>query len=167
MKYSSVFSFCPHCANKLIEFVSDEIERRRCPQCGWVQYRNPTVGVAVVLIEQRKLLIGHRRDGGWCIPCGHVEWDESIEEAAVREMAEETGLTVRLHEILAVQSNFHDRQQQTVGIWFRGVRESGDLRPGGDLIDLDFCRLENLPSLKFPTDLVVANRLRQTQPDGD
>lgn len=162
MRYPSLFSFCPHCSAGLIEFTSDDVTRRKCPQCGWIQYRNPTVGVAVVLIERRQLLIGDRRDGGWCIPCGHVEWDETIEEAAVREMAEETGLTVRLEEIVAVKSNFHDRELQTVGIWFRGRRESGTLRPGGDLVDLAFAEFENLPPLKFPTDLEVAKSLHQS-----
>jgi 8-oxo-dGTP diphosphatase len=86
-----VFIYCPHCAEELQSFVDERISRRQCLGCGWIQYRNPSVGVAVVLIEEGKLLIGCRRSGGWCIPCGHVEYDENVEGAAVREMAEETG----------------------------------------------------------------------------
>ena len=104
--------------------------------------------------------MGRRRDGGWCIPCGHVEWDETVEEAALREMAEETGLTVILQGTLAVKSNFHNSEQQTVGIWYRGQRYSGTLRPGTDLVEVAFVSAADLPPLKFPTDVEVVAGLR-------
>ena len=159
MQFSSVFKFCPHCAALLEAHLSDNIPRRRCPGCGWIQYRNPTVGVAVVLIEEGKLLLGRRRAGGWCIPCGHVEYDETIEAAAIREMAEETGLAVSLDGIQAVKSNFHDREHQTVGIWFRGRRVSGSLRAGGDLVEVAFAKLGDPMELTFPTDREVVDAL--------
>ena len=142
-------------------FARDGLPRRKCTQCGWMQYRNPTVGVAVAIVEQLRLLIGHRRDGGWCIPCGHVEWDESVEEAARREIAEETGLTVALRGILAVKSNFHKPEEQTVGVWYRGVRTGGVLKAGGDLLEVEFLGLEQIPDLRFPTDREVAHELRR------
>lgn len=146
------FKYCPMCAQSLQPSFKEGRLRFRCPGCGWVHYRNPTVGVAVVLVENERLLLGKRRDGGWCIPCGHVEWDETVEEAARREFLEETGLNVSLDSVLAVHSNFHNPHQHTVGVWYRGVRRGGELRPGGDLLQVDFFPLERLPELKFPTD---------------
>jgi ADP-ribose pyrophosphatase YjhB (NUDIX family) len=160
MHFPSLFTFCPHCAEELRAFDSDGISRRQCPACGWIQYRNPTVGVAAVLVEESRLLIGRRRSGGWCIPCGHVEYDESVEQAAVREMAEETGLDVSLQGILAVKSNFHDPRHQTVGIWFWGQRRGGSLRPGGDLAEAAFVDFTRLPPLRFPTDCEVVEAVR-------
>lgn len=46
--------------------------------------------------EQKVLLVKHKKMGLWVQPGGHVEKDESMEEAAVREVFEETGLTVEL-----------------------------------------------------------------------
>ncbi len=166
MPFSSIFVFCPHCAAELHAFNSDGVARRKCLGCGWVQYRNPTVGVAVVLIDKGKLLIGRRRDGGWCIPCGHVEYDETVQEAAIREMAEETGLVMSLVGVLAVKSNFHDSENQTVGIWFRGRQVSGSLRAGGDLDEVTFAEINSLPELTFPTDREVVSELRQADSSG-
>ena len=54
-------------------------------------------GVAVVLLKNDELLLVKRNgsyEGLWCIPCGHVEYDEDIRVAAKREFKEETGLDV-------------------------------------------------------------------------
>jgi len=155
---SLVYSHCPLCASDLQPSSHGGRLRLRCPNCGWIYYRNPTVGVAVVLLEAGKLLLGRRQDGGWCIPCGHVEWDETVEQAAVREYLEETGLEVDLGDVLAVKSNFHDPERHTVGVWYWGKCRGGELHAGGDLVEVDFFPLESLPELKFPTDReVVAN----------
>lgn len=53
--------------------------------------------------EFKVALIGRINRGGrldWCVPKGHPEGNETIEEAAIREIAEETGLEVRILEHL-------------------------------------------------------------------
>jgi ADP-ribose pyrophosphatase YjhB (NUDIX family) len=89
-----------------------------------------------------------------------VEWDEAVEAAAAREFLEETGLRVALGHVLAVHSNFHNPQQHTVGIWYRGERIGGTLRAGGDLRQVEFFSFERLPPLIFPTDQLVVNKIR-------
>ncbi len=155
------YRFCPRCGTPLEPFHDGERARKRCPACGWVRYRNPTVGVAVILLTEEGLWLGRRREGGWCIPCGHVEWDESIEEAARREMREELGVEVELVGLFAVHSNFHDPDHHTVGVWYLG-RLTGEARPrpGGDLVEVRSFPLEALPPLRFPTDERVVATLR-------
>lgn len=111
-------------------------------------------------MRDSNLLLGRRRDGDWCIPCGHVEWDESTEDAAVREFAEETGLKVELNGVFAVKSNFHNLEKQTVGVWYRGVVQHGTLKAGGDLSEVQFVPLERMPTLAFKTDQEVVDELR-------
>jgi 8-oxo-dGTP diphosphatase len=138
--------------------------RAYCPACGWIHYRNPTAGVAVILQHQGSILLGKRRSGDWCIPCGHVEWDESIQRAAIREAKEELNLEVQLQALYDVHSNFHKPDHQTVGIWF--LAECQDLssaHAGGDLIDLAWFPPGEPPPLAFPTDGLVLKRLEREQ----
>ena len=58
--------------------------------CGAVVYVRGSAGVKYIMIQQR---LGH-----WCFPKGHVENDETEQETALREIREETGLTVRLED---------------------------------------------------------------------
>jgi 8-oxo-dGTP diphosphatase len=138
-----------------------------CRACERVTYRNPAVGVAVVVMRDSRLLLGRRCRGRyakrWCIPCGYVEWDEDIRDAARREMREETGLEVEPGQVYAVHSNFHDRSRQTVGVWFWGTVTGGSLQAGDDLDAVRYFALDQIPELAFPTDAMV---IRSITPEG-
>jgi 8-oxo-dGTP diphosphatase len=158
------FTFCPLCATKLERRRAGDRERGVCPSCSYVQYRNPAVGVAVIVRRGDEVLLGRRAGsyrGQWCIPCGYVEWDEDLRDAARREFEEETGLRVWLGPVYAVHSNFHNPKQHTVGVWFTGEIEGGDLAASDDLDDVRFFPLDALPEdLAFPTDRLVLEQMR-------
>ncbi len=157
--------FCPRCGGRLEGRERGDRVRPHCVDCSRPVFHNPAVGVAVVLQRGNEVLLARRNRsyaGMWCIPCGYVEWDEDIRDAAVREMAEETGLIVQLGEVVAVHSNFHDANQHTVGVWFAGTVLSGDLQPGDDVDTVAWFALDELPdTLAFPTDERVLSDLAQ------
>jgi 8-oxo-dGTP diphosphatase len=162
------FKFCPHCATVLDKRIIHSLERLVCSGCGFVFWQNPIVGVAVIILdEQNRLLLGRRSrgiyEGQWCIPCGYVESDEHVRDAAQREFLEETGLEVQVSEVYTVHSNFHNPKVPTVGIWFRGTIIGGELAASDDLDAVDYVSLasqENHP-LAFPTDELVVAQLRK------
>jgi adenine phosphoribosyltransferase len=130
-----------------------------------VRYRNPVVGVAVVLRDGAgRVLMGRRATGPyaglWCIPCGYVEWEEDVRDAASREILEETGLEVELGEVVAVHSNFHNPKLHTVGIWFAGSILAGEPLPvDGEFTELAYVDPSTPPDLAFPTDRLVLEQL--------
>lgn len=62
------------------------------------------VGVGLYIFnDKNQLLLGLRKsshdNGSWCPPGGHMEFGETIEEAAVRESKEETGLIISTNDV--------------------------------------------------------------------
>jgi ADP-ribose pyrophosphatase YjhB (NUDIX family) len=93
-----------------------------------------------------------------------VEWGEDIREAAVREFREETGLDVRLGDVVAVHSNFHNPKLLTVGTWFRGELVDGRLHAAdGEFDKLDWHDPGGPPELAFPTDALVLEQLARAR----
>lgn len=153
------FVYCPMCSAELETRHMDGHRRMACGSCGFVHYRNPGVGAAVVIRdEEGRLLMVRRgaeasRSGLWAIPAGFVDYGEDVRDAAVRELHEETGLVAELGGVLHVSSNFHDPEKLTVGIWFSGTVVGGTLQPGDDVDDARFFALDELPPLAFDTDV--------------
>ncbi|HEY3403818.1 MAG TPA: NUDIX domain-containing protein [Ohtaekwangia sp.] len=69
----------------------------------------PNVGVGVIIENNEgKILIGKRKGSHspfYSIPGGHLESGETFEEAAIKEIEEETGLTIYAPEVIAVTNN--------------------------------------------------------------
>ena len=155
------YQFCPFCGDRLQPIKKHHRERMYCHRCQWTHYKNPTVGVAVIVLKKNELLLVKRNgsyEGMWCIPCGHVEYDEDVRDAATREFKEETGLDVK-----TVHSNFHDLKNQTVGIWFMGTSIGGKLEAGSDASEVRYFPLDNLPKkMAFPTDILVCEKLKSS-----
>jgi len=61
--------------------------------------KRPLVGVAVIVVKDNRVLLGKRKNAHgadtWAFPGGHLEFNESIEDCAAREVFEETGLSIK------------------------------------------------------------------------
>lgn len=159
------FSYCPKCGGRLSHRSCGDRERLTCSDCGYILYENPVVGVAAIVFnEEGRILLGRRTGsyrGLWCIPCGYVEYDEDVYDATVREFKEETGLDIIISGIFTVQSNFHNPEAHTVGIWFRAEVAGGELKARGDLDEVGYFDLSSTPPLAFPTDALVVKKLQE------
>jgi len=85
-----------HCPNCGIQY-SETVWPRTCNGCHSQQWkRTDVVAVCLVPVHDRdkvSYFIGER-GVGYALPGGFVEFDETVEQAAIREMEEETGLTI-------------------------------------------------------------------------
>lgn len=93
----------------------------------------PKVGVGVVVVKEGKVLLGKRKnahgEGTWSFPGGHLEYQETWAECAIRETHEETGLSIKNVRFGTVTNDiFYAEQKHYVTIIMLSDYESGDLR---------------------------------------
>jgi ADP-ribose pyrophosphatase YjhB (NUDIX family)/L-amino acid N-acyltransferase YncA len=107
------------------------------------------VGAGTLVEEDGRIVLVKRgiqpRSGRWGLPAGHVEADESAEEAAVRETLEETGMHVALDELLGVYSYVDRLDRRGVLILYSAHVVGGVLRAGDDAMEAAFFAPDELP----------------------
>jgi ADP-ribose pyrophosphatase YjhB (NUDIX family) len=158
------FRFCPLCATLLQTKTEEGIKRKYCPKCGFVHYLNPTPGAAVIIEEKGKVLLIRRKfdpwKGLWQCPAGFIEWDETPQEAAIRETEEEAGVKVKLTGIFDVRLITEDPRENIVIIFFKGEIVEGIPRSGDDAEEVAWFPLDNLPKFGSRQHKIVLEKLK-------
>jgi 8-oxo-dGTP diphosphatase len=125
----------------------------------------PVVGVGGVVIEQGRALLIRRGNepllGEWSIPGGTLELGETLEEGVARELLEETGLTVRVTELIEVFDRIYldsvaGPSEGKKGPRFHYVivdylceRVAGEAMAGSDVTDVVFASEGELDKFKL------------------
>lgn len=101
--------------------------------------------------KARLLLISRKREpfkGKWALPGGFVDIDEEFDEAAARELAEETALTgVRLEQIHTFGGIGRDPRGRVITVVFMGIATKGAnrIKAGDDAAKVWWFDIEKLP----------------------
>ena len=91
------FRFCPQCGSE--RFVDNNVQSKRCLDCGLIYYINPKAAVVALITNEQGDILVCRRDkdparGSLDLRGGFTDLDETAEEAVAREVREETSLIV-------------------------------------------------------------------------
>ncbi len=147
--------YCPRCATPLVTRPVGDKQRRTCPECQFIYFTDPKVGVGVMIIHQGRILLVRRamtpERGKWSIPAGFLDHGEDPVVTAAREVQEETGLQVEIEGLLDVYYN-HEAIEQggaSIFILYHARIVGGQLEAGDDADEAAFFDQDNLPELAF------------------
>ena len=102
------FNMCPMCGSKKIE--NHGKRKWICPNCGFDLYNNVAAAVGIIIYDnENNVLFEVRakqpRKGYACLPGGFVDFDETAEEAMLRECREELGIELNLNDVKFLCTN--------------------------------------------------------------
>ena len=138
----SLFRHCPVCGSD--RFVVHDEKSKRCEQCGFVYYLNPSSATVAVIVNERDELLVVRRAkeparGTLDLPGGFCDCGETAEEGVAREVLEETGLRVTSARYLFSLPNqylYSGMHIPTLDLFFCcKVANDNHLRAGDDAAD--------------------------------
>ncbi len=135
-------------------------------------YERPSVTADIVIFsildEQLKVLLVRRKswphEGMWAIPGGFVKMDESLEEAAYRELAEETGVTssdVYLEQLYTFGKPDRDPRTRVITVAYVALVGADKLNPraASDAEAVGWFSIYDLPALAFDHDEILGYAL--------
>ncbi|MDD4938164.1 MAG: NUDIX hydrolase [Candidatus Shapirobacteria bacterium] len=130
-----------------------------------MEKNRPKVGIAVCVINNNKILLGNRigshGNNTWAFPGGHLEFNESFEECSIREVKEETSISIKNIRFLSITNDvFKKEKKHYITIFIVANYFSGEVR----IMEPNKCRewkwfdWDNLPQPLF---LPIKNLIKQ------
>jgi ADP-ribose pyrophosphatase YjhB (NUDIX family) len=141
--------FCCQCGSASLDRrlpPGDDHPRLVCLSCGYVHYENPKIITGCIIEHAGRYLLCKRaippRIGTWTLPAGFMENGETAEDAALREVREESGI---LAEILCPYSLFSVPTISELYLIFRAtmIEDTGNFGP--ETLECRFFAPEEIP----------------------
>jgi len=149
--------FCPLCGSPIEKTLSPD--HPTCPNDNFVWYQDPKVAAGTLVTKSEKLLLVKRKFpphvNRWSYPSGFVDAGEKVEDAAKREVFEETNINVEIDKLLGVYSNTNN---DTIFIAYSGSAINENIVIGSESIDVSWFEINHLPSLAFVHDQKILQR---------
>lgn len=123
-------------------------------------YPRPALTVDIIVLKRLNntfhiLLIKRKNDpfkGQWALPGGFIDIDEEIEDAAYRELKEETSISeITLYQFFTFGKMGRDPRGRTISIVYHGLleNEKQSIKAGDDAKDLEWFSIDKLPEIAF------------------
>ena len=146
--------FCSYCGEKLTRKSFQERNHWYCQTCDRIHYENPFPAVAALVPNQNGQLLLVKRavepaKGQWCLPGGFIEIDESIEEAVLRELKEETGIEGEIRKLVDFFSQRSPLYGALLIFGYQVTLLGGELQAGDDAQEARFFDMNDLPPIAF------------------
>jgi len=100
-----------------------------------------------------------RSSGEWTLPGGKLEWGETFEEGAAREVKEETSIIIKNQKVISVHNCKNEHAHfMTVGLLVREWDGESNVMEPDEIIEWKWFDLNNLPEPRyFPSSEVIEN----------
>lgn len=133
-----------------------------------MSFKSPKITVDGIIIRDNKILLIKRKNepfkDKWALPGGFVEYNETVEDAVIREIFEETGLQTEIAKLVGVYSDpKRDPRGHTITIAYLLKIKKGDMKSGDDASDVNFFSLNQLPHLSFDHDKIINEAIRRNK----
>jgi 8-oxo-dGTP diphosphatase len=139
------------------------------------QKKRVGAGCGVILMREGKILMGKRHEnpdkagsafrssGTWALPGGKIEWGESFEECAIREVKEETGIQIKNPKVISLHTCKNEFAHfVTIGLVAGEWEGEAKVVEPDEMTEWGWFDINDLPHPRyFPSFMVIENYLKK------
>ena len=146
--------YCSNCNTKNNYSQIEGQIRYHCPNCQTIHYQNPKPTATLICPQNNQILLVKRAfnpgKGSWGLPGGFIELQETPEDAAKRELKEETNLNGEVIKLLGHCSHFNSvfGDILLIGLIIK-ITDWSTLKADDDISEAQLFDINNLPQLAF------------------
>ncbi len=132
-------------------------------------------GCGVMIMKNGQVLLGKRHDdqekassdlrgeGTWTMPGGKLDFGESLENCATREVFEETGIKLNEIKVFCVNNNKNEHAHYvTIGLYSDNFEGEPKVMESDEIVEWQWFNLDNLPSpMYFPSARMIENYIKK------
>ena len=155
--------FCSNCGSKNTRGWKEGNLRFYCNNCNTIHYENPKPTATLICPQNNTILLVKRAfepgKGLWGFPGGFIELNEGPEEAASRELFEETGLKGKVVNFIGFSYHFGTIFGDILLLGLEMKLDKFDIiKPGDDAEDALFFSINDLPDIAFESHNEIINK---------
>lgn len=159
---------CHFCGGLLTQKHVEGRQRLFCPQCRQPIYENPVPATCLIVVDDNGMILLVKRNvpphvGQWCLPGGFIELDEMPDEAALRELNEETGLTGTIDSFIGARTTGSALYQSVLLLCYLVRRFSGRPTAGDDADDVQWFKPDHCPRLAFESHRIFLDTFQRRE----
>ena len=148
------YQYCSNCGKNNTQGHIDGNIRYHCEHCNTIHYQNPKPTATLICPKDNSILLGRRAfnpgKGEWGLPGGFMELNETLNEAALRELKEETNLEGEVTKILGTCSHYGSIFGDILLIGLEvNIKIWDCMAAGDDVSGLQLFSIDKLPELAF------------------
>ena len=154
--------YCSSCGKLNNYGLKEGLNRYFCNKCNIIHYENPKPTATLICPRGDDILLVKRAFepaiGEWSLPGGFMELNETLEQAAIRELKEETNLDGNVVKLLGNCSHFNSifGDILLLGIEMK-IDNWSNLKVGDDASEAAFYNFNNHPPLAFECHIKILN----------
>lgn len=146
--FEQQYKFCPTCKTELVRQLTDRRKLLTCPNCHFIFWNNPKPVVSAILNTPKGILMLQRASQPlkdyWCLPGGFIDFEETPQEAILREVQEEAGVISQVKNLIGVYRIDNDSRGVHIDIIYE-CEVPDQVTLSNEHSNYDFFKPDNLP----------------------